>query len=176
MKNSRRRRRLKSRSKTPSKRTSVNQQQLSFDQLEARHLLATLVVNSAADLPVDLSDGVVTLRDAIHAANTDMLVAPGAETGSGSDTITFDGSVFSGGTNSLIRLTEGELEITDTLTIDGSTGFDVTVTGDAAGDDVTVAGNITDVVASFGGTADALDDLLDDNLSLIHISEPTRPY
>ena len=45
MKNSRRRRRLKSRSKTPSKRTSVNQQQLSFDQLEARHLLAALVVN-----------------------------------------------------------------------------------------------------------------------------------
>ena len=99
MKNSRRRRRLKSRAKTraksPSKRTSVNQQQLSFDQLEARHLLATLVVNSAADLPVDLSDGVVTLRDAIHAANTDMLVAPGAETGSGADTITFDGSVAS---------------------------------------------------------------------------------
>ena len=61
MKNSRRRRRLKSRAKTrpksSCKRTSVNQQQLSFDQLEARHLLATLVVNSAADLPVDLSDG-----------------------------------------------------------------------------------------------------------------------
>ena len=66
MKNSRRRRRLKSRSKTPSKRTSVNQQQLSFDQLEARHLLAALVVNSAADLPVDLSDGVVTLRVMHH--------------------------------------------------------------------------------------------------------------
>ena len=177
MKNSRRRRRLKSRAKTrpksSCKRTSVNQQQLSFDQLEARHLLATLVVNSAADLPVDLSDGVVTLRDAIHAANTDMLVAPGAETGSGSDTITFDGSVFSGGTNSLIRLTEGELEITETLTIDGSTGFDVTVTGDAAGDDVTVVGNVTDVVASFGGTVGASDDLLDDNSRVLNFSALT---
>ena len=174
MKNSRRRRRLKSRAKSPSKLTSANQQQLSFDQLEARHLLATLVVNSAADLPVDLSDGVVTLRDAIHAANTDTLVAPGAETGSGADTITFDGSVFNGvGDNSLIRLTEGELEITDALTIDGSTGVGVTVTGDAAGDDVRLAGNITDVIASFGGTAGASDDLLDDNSRVLNFSSLT---
>ena len=33
--------------------------QLSFDQLEARHLLATFVVNSTADT-VDSADGVVT--------------------------------------------------------------------------------------------------------------------
>ena len=73
----------------------------------------------------------------------------------------------------MIRLTEGELEITETLTIDGSTGFDVTVTGDASGDDVTLAGNITDVVASFGGTAGALEDLLDDNSRVLNFSALT---
>ena len=170
----RRSRQVKSRSKSRTTRSSAKRQPLSFELLEDRRLLATLVVNSAADLPVDLSDSVVTLRDAIHAANTDTLVAPGAETGSGADTITFDGSVFNGvGDNSLIRLTEGELEITDALTIDGSTGVGVTVTGDAAGDDVRLAGNITDVIASFGGTAGASDDLLDDNSRVLNFSSLT---
>ena len=92
--------------------------QLSFDQLEARHLLATLVVNSTADGPVNLNDSVVTLRDAIEAANNDVLVAPGGETGSGTDTITFDTSVFSGAQT--INLTSQLPTITDSLTITGA--------------------------------------------------------
>ena len=53
-----------SRKRKPRRRTvkrtdrssSVRQsKQLSFDQLEARHLLATFVVNSTADGPVDLT-------------------------------------------------------------------------------------------------------------------------
>ena len=92
--------------------------QLSFDQLEARHLLATLVVNSTVDGPVNLNDSVVTLRDAIEAANNDALVAPGGETGSGTDTITFDTSVFSGAQT--INLTSQLPTITDSLTITGA--------------------------------------------------------
>ena len=62
---------------------SVRQsKQLSFEQLEARHLLATLVVNSTADGPVDFDDSAVTLREAIVAANNDAIVAPEGETGS----------------------------------------------------------------------------------------------
>ena len=144
--------------------------QLSFEQLEARNLLATLVVNSTADLPVDLTDSVVTLRDAIEASNNDVLVAPGGEIGNGADTITFDASVFTGGSSSLIRLNGTELEITEELTIDGTTGAGVTITGDASNDDVTDSLNVTDVGASFGGTAGAFDDLLDDNSRVLNFS------
>ena len=64
-----------SRKRNPRRRTvnrtsSVRQsKQLTFEQLEARHLLATFVVNSTADGPVDLTDSVVTLRDAIASSN-----------------------------------------------------------------------------------------------------------
>ena len=64
-----------SRKRNPRRRTvsridrssSVRQsKQLTFEQLEARHLLATFVVNSTADGPVDLTDSVVTLLSLIH--------------------------------------------------------------------------------------------------------------
>ena len=102
---------------------------LSFDQLESRHLLATLVVNSTADLPVDLTDSVVTLRDAIEAANNDVLVAPGGETGSGADTITFDVSVFVNvfGGATMINLTSELPTITDDVTIVGTTAELLTI-------------------------------------------------
>lgn len=148
-----RRRTVKGADRSSSARQS---NQLSFEQLEARNLLATLVVNSTADLPVNLTDSIVTLRDAIEAANNDVLVAPGGETGNGVDTITFDASVFTGGSSSLIRLNGTELEITEELTIDGTTGVGVTITGDASNDDVTDSLNVTNVGASFGGTAGRL--------------------
>ena len=117
--------------------------------------LPSLVVTTGAD-SVNSFDGVTSLREAVNFANFNP----------GDDTIEFDASVFTGGSNSLIRLTEGELEITDTLTIDGSTGTDVTITGDANGDDITLAGNITDVVASG-------DELLDDNSRVLNFSSNT---
>ena len=68
------------------------------------------------------------------------------------------GNVFDGGTEDLIRLTSGELLITDALTIDGGTDG-VIITGDANGDDVLESGTQTTYVAgSLHG-----DDRLDDN-------------
>ncbi len=84
--------------------------------------------------------------DAIAAANGS----------AGADTIGFDASVFNGEACDILRLTQGQIGITDELTIDGGAG--VTITGDACGDDVTLAVGITDVTASLAG-----EDRLDDN-------------
>lgn len=86
--------------------------------------------------------GDLSLREAIALANDQ----------AGVDTITFasgTGEAFeNGGT---IRLTQGELEATEALTIDGSTaGGRLILTGDADGDDTTVDG-ITDVLATLAG-------------------------
>jgi hypothetical protein len=96
----------------------------------------TLWVDTTADeYDGDYSAGDLSLREAIALANID----------AGPDTIVFDPAVFTGGNASLIRLTDGELIITGTLTIDGSTGTGVTITGDANDDDTTDAEHITDV-------------------------------
>ena len=98
--------------------------------------------------------GDLSLREAIFLANH----------ASAADTITFDSAVFTGGAESLIRLTLGELEITDAVTIDGSTATDVTITGDTNDDDVTVADtDVTDLAASGA-------DLLDDNVRVFNIT------
>ena len=114
----------------------------------------------AALIANDGGDG-ISLREAVVATNN----TPG------DDTITFDSGVFSGGANSLIRLTQGELSIDESLTIDASAGTDITISADANGDDATVSGTlITDIQASFGGTAGASDDLLDDNSRVIRFA------
>ena len=126
---------------------------LNFETLEARQLLAAITVGNATDIlsatadtssiaalvASDGGDG-ISLREAITAANNT----------AGEDAITFDGSVFTGDDNNLIRLTQGELTISDSLTIDGSSVGGVLITGDADGDDITFSGtNVTDVEASF---------------------------
>ena len=105
-----------SRKRNPRRRRTVNRtdrsssvrqnKQLSFDQLEARHLLATFVVNSTADT-VNSADGVVTLREAITSANDT----------AGADTITFDSSVFSSAQT--IDLASQLPDVTDAVTITG---------------------------------------------------------
>ncbi|MDB4766277.1 hypothetical protein OAG71_01170 [bacterium] len=145
---------------------------LDFQTLEPRNLLAAIVVSSASDvvsptadtssiaglIANDGGDG-ISLREAIAAADNT----------TGEDTITFDESVFTGGDNSVIRLIQGELVINQSLNIDGTSVGGVLITGDADGDDVTVSGTqITDVLASFGGTAGAVDDLLDDNSRVLN--------
>ena len=90
--------------------------------LEDRVTPALFIVNSTADLPVDLTDAVVTLRDAITAANTNVQVSPTGPTGEADgDIIRFDTAVF-GGAGATITLAQGDLPITDDVTIDGTTG------------------------------------------------------
>ena len=148
--------------------------ELDFQTLEPRNLLATVVVSTANDfvsptadttsiaglIANDGGDG-ISLREAIEAANNT----------TGGDTVTFDGSVFTGGDNSVIRLTQGELEISEELTIDGSSGTELVLTGDAADNDVTVVGNltggnITDAAASLA----ADENLLSDNTRVLYFS------
>ena len=98
--------------------------------------MATFIVNTTLDeLDGSVADGDVSLRDAIAAANA----------AAGADTIGFDAAVFNGEAADILRLTQGQIAISDALTIDGGAG--VTITGDANGDDVTLAGGITDVDA-----------------------------
>jgi hypothetical protein len=103
--------------------------------------MATFTVTTSADA------GAGSLRAAVAAANAL----------AGADVIAFDAAVFDGGSEDLIWLTSGQIEITDGLTITGGPAG-VTITGDANGDDVTRAGGITDVDASLEG-----EDRLDDN-------------
>ena len=91
--------------------------------------MATFTVTSTAD------SGAGSLRQAILDANA----------ADGRDAIVFAAS-FDGGAEDIIRLTSGQIAITGALRIDGGPG--VTITGDAAGDDVTDAAGITDVAAS----------------------------
>ena len=159
--------------RSPSKkkrRSSQKRRQTpAYETLEARQLLATLVVDSTLDnfdANAPATDGVVTLREAILAANSDTAVGD-APAGSGADTITFDANVFSGDANSLIRLGGTELVITESLTIDGSSATDVVISGDKLGNDTPVDGTfVTDVDASLAANAG----LLDDNSRVINVS------
>lgn len=81
------------------------------ETLEVRALLATITVNSLGDELID--DGAVTLREAIHAANTDTSV-DGSVAGEGVDTIVFDASL-----DGVIQL-ESELEIFESVAIEGN--------------------------------------------------------
>ena len=90
----------------------------------------SLIVTTIED-SYDATDGLTSLREAVVFANSQ----------AGADTIT-----FAAGGQGLIRLTEGEIAITEALTVNGAGA--VTITGDAADDDVTVAGDITDVAAT----------------------------
>lgn len=106
----------------------------------------SLVVTTTEDV-VDAFDGVTSLREAVAYANQ----KPGF------DTITFAPSG-----QGLIRLTEGALDVTASLEIDGA--GKVTITGDAEGNDITRLGDITDVDASTAG-----ENLLSDNSRIIEV-------
>src|SRR3990172_1595105 len=85
----------------------VYRRRLRLEPLEDRRLLALVTVTTLADT-VDFNDGVTSLREAIFATNTV----------SGADTIDFAPSLTAGGPATTL-LTQGELAITDSLTING---------------------------------------------------------
>ena len=94
---------------------------LRYESLEDRRMLAVVTVTTEQDL-VDFSDGVTSLREALFATN---LVE-------GADEIRFD---FGHDGPATILLTEGELAITDSLTITGNGAELLTI--DASGNDPT---------------------------------------
>jgi hypothetical protein len=95
----------------------IGRRKLRFEPLEERRLLAVLTVNSIED-NLTAGDQLVTLREAIKAANTNTATDLG-QTGSGADTIQFAWSVFGGTIDATIQLQLGELELTEAATIDG---------------------------------------------------------
>ena len=145
--NSRKRRSAKaSHSKRKRRRKANGTRKLSFEALESRLLLATVTVSTADDL-IDgntssifslLSnpgaDDAIFLREAVVAADNTF----------GSDTITFDSTVFNGDAADVIRL-QSSLSISESVEIDG-TGLDIVVSGDSSGNDALVPGSfVTDL-------------------------------
>jgi hypothetical protein len=98
---------------------SLYSRRLRIEPLEDRRLLALVTVDTLDDT-VDLGDGVTSLREAIFATN---LVG-------GADTIDFAPALTAGG-SATITLTQGELAITDSLTINGPRATLLTI--DASG-------------------------------------------
>ena len=95
-----------------------NSRALFFEQLEDRTLLSTLIVNTTAD-NTTANDGMVTLREAIIAANTNSPTDLGQTGVAGLDEIVFAGAAANG-TILLDGATLGDLDVTEDLTIDGN--------------------------------------------------------
>ena len=112
----------KSRFSTSKERTSRRTNSCSYQQLEKRNLLTTFVVTTTDDVVAD--DGLVSLREAITAANTNEAfsdVGAGSEDG---DRIVFSSAVRSDGV-----FLDDEIFILDDLVIRGfeDNGFDTSI-------------------------------------------------
>ncbi|MBP6999936.1 choice-of-anchor Q domain-containing protein [Amaricoccus sp.] len=99
--------------------------------------MSTFIVTTTSDR------GAGSLRQAIADANAN----------AGADEIRFDATVFDGGAEDVIRLTSGQIRISDGLTIVGGPAG-VTITGDAKADDVTDASGVTDLDLSYAHLRD----------------------
>ena len=82
-------------------------------------MLTTFVVNTLADGVGGEADGLVSLREAITAANSNAAFGDAVAGETDGDIIRFDPSVFGEEEAPTIALTEGEFEITDDLRIQG---------------------------------------------------------
>ncbi|MEO0892150.1 MAG: choice-of-anchor Q domain-containing protein [Pseudomonadota bacterium] len=112
--------------------------------------MATFIVDQNGDDAAAEAAG-TTLREALEQADAS----------SGPDRIEFDETVFTGGANNIITLTQGELVLESDVTIDGDIDgngtADITISGDATGDDATrldAAGNTITDVATNANTSD----------------------
>ena len=102
--------------RTSKRRQSLSQTKPTYDSLERRSLLATFLVTTTADV-VDADDGLLSLREAVTAANSNEAFsdAPAGD-------VDGDRIVFAELDDSQYTLTEGQLEITDDLTVRGFGG------------------------------------------------------
>ena len=108
--------------KSVSQRRRSNSTKPDYNPLEQRLALTTFVVTSLDDGIAN--DGLVTLREAIVAANTNAASGDAAAGDSNGDIIRFAPSLADG----TINLTEGQLTISDDLSIQGG---DLNITVDA---------------------------------------------
>lgn len=83
-----------------------------------RRVLATFAVTTPVDV-VDENDSLLSLREAINAANSSV----------GLDTITFDAGVFPASSETKIDLQLGQLDVTDSLEINGPGQSALTIDG-----------------------------------------------
>lgn len=90
-----------------TRNTDLLARPLAGEPLEDRRLLTTFVVNNEADV-VDLNPALLSLREAVGAANSNL----------GADTIQFAPAIRH------INLTLGQIEVTDSVTIDGNVSID----------------------------------------------------
>jgi hypothetical protein len=121
---------------------------IAFEPLEPRLALTTFTVNSLTDAPVNLNDNVVTLRDAIAAANTNLAVQPGGPAG---DPLFSDAIQFQAGLTGTITLTQGQLTLRSLLVITGPGSSLLTVSGGATASRVLFVNDPT--VGAFGSVA-----------------------
>jgi len=110
-----------------------------FEQLEDRRMLSTIPVTLASDAASPVDDGEITLREAIQYVNgvtvpaADQTAFDFANLGT-NDTIVFSTELADGLNGATITLTNGELLITRSVTIDASMLSDG-ITIDASGND-----------------------------------------
>ena len=98
----------------------------SFVKLEPRQMLTVFVVDTIVDSPQPVEDGLVSLREAIVASNTNAASGDAVAGNADGDVIRFAPAL----TGLTIQLTGGEFEITEGLSIQGGTSG---ITIDAGG-------------------------------------------
>ena len=96
-------------------RRSMRAARPDFSQLESRQMLTTFVVDTIVDSPVSAQDGLVSLREAIVASNSNTANGDASAGSADGDVIRFSPSLA----GLTIQLTGGELEISDDLRIQG---------------------------------------------------------
>jgi hypothetical protein len=99
---------------------------LKHESLESRLLLTTFTVNSLADGPVNNVDFIVTLRDAINAANTNVAAFPGGPVGEAG---VADVIQFQQGLTGAITLLQGQLVVAGSLSMNGPGYTQLSISG-----------------------------------------------
>ncbi len=97
----------------------------SYDRLEQRLPLTTFLVTTSTDSASSVPDGVISLREAVIAANFNQAYGDAPAGQSAGDIIRFDSDVMS------IDLTAGDIAIADDLLIQGGAGVDIRGDGDS---------------------------------------------